>query len=259
VRYPLLCITAVWLLVGLSDAQTKSQLPAQQKPQSAPREELTPDQIIQNFASKEEAFYEAWMQYTYVQSAEIRIVSVDGVPQNERMTLVYQVVFNDDGSRELQLVRSSGQLRTVFFTSEDKQAIQDINPFALTKNQLPLYNLKYEGKEKADELDCYVFSVSPKSTKGGKLYFKGKIWVDDRDLQVVKTVGKPVPQTSENQFPDFETIRQMIDNKYWFPVWTHADSKLKFTDKEVRIEETITYGDYKRFGSKATILFPSQK
>jgi outer membrane lipoprotein-sorting protein len=55
----------------------------------------------------------------------------------------------------------------------------------LTKSELPLYNLKYEGKEKADELDCYVFSVSPKSTKGGRMYFKGKIWVDDRDLQVV--------------------------------------------------------------------------
>jgi hypothetical protein len=254
-RYAVICLAVLALIDGSSPAIAQKPQPA---PLSAGKEELTPEQIIQKFASKEEEFYEAWMQYTYVQSANIRILSVDGSPQKESMTLVYEVVFNDDGTRELKLVRSSGQLRSVFFTAEDKKAIQDINPFALTKSELPLYNLKYEGKEKADELDCYVFAVSPKSTKGGRLYFKGKIWVDDRDLQVVKTVGKPVPQTADNQFPEFETIRQMIDNKYWFPVWTHADSKLKFPMQEVRIEETITYGDYRRFGSKATVLFPGQ-
>ena len=125
----------------------------------------------------------------------------------------------------------------------------------MTAAELPLYNLKFEGKEKADELDCYVFSVTPKSTKGGRMYFKGKIWVDDQDLQIVKTVGKPVPETWRNKFPEFETIRQVIDGKYWFPVWTHADSKLRFADNDVRIEETITYGKYRRFGSKATIQF----
>lgn len=141
------------------------------------------------------------------------------------------------------------------FTEEDREVLQNINPFALTKDELPLYNLKYEGKQKADELDCYVFSVSPKSTKGRRMYFKGKIWVDDQDLQVVKTVGTPVPQSRNNQFPEFETIRQVIDGKYWFPVWTHADSKLRFPGQEVRIEETITYGNYQRFGSDATIEF----
>jgi len=102
--------------------------------------------------------------------------------------------------------------------------------------------------------------VKPKKTIRGKMYFEGKIYVDDLDLQIVRTVGKPVPQTRDNQFPEFETIRQMIDDKYWFPVWTHADSSLRFRENTIRIEETIVYEDYKRFGSKATIKFgePSQ-
>jgi hypothetical protein len=243
------------ILAGRVSAQPKSQSAPQRGVQASAQGDLTPEQIIEKFAAREEEFYSAWMQYTYVQTANIRILSVDGAPQKESMTIVYEVVFNDDGSREVRLVRSSGRLRTVQFTPEDKEVIQNINPFALTKSELPLYNLKYEGKEKADELDCYVFSVSPKSTKGGRMYFKGRIWVDDRDLQVVKTVGRPVPQTRENQFPEFETIRQVIDDKYWFPVWTHADSKLRFPGQEVRIEETITYGEYRRFGSKATIRY----
>ena len=243
-RYLLVCILTALLSSGHSGAQTASKT-----------EQLTPDQIIQKFAAKESEFYEAWMQYTYIQTARIRVVAVDGYPQKESMTVVYEVIFNDDGSREVKLVRSSGRLRSVIFTEEDKEVIQNINPFALTKDELPLYNLKYEGKEKADELDCFVFSVSPKSTKGRRLYFKGKIWVDDQDLQIVKTVGRPVPQTRDNLFPEFETIRQVIDNKYWFPVWTRADSRLRFTDKDVQIEETITYDNYQRFGSDATITF----
>jgi hypothetical protein len=105
-----------------------------------------------------------------------------------------------------------------------------------------------------DELDCNVFSVKPKKIKSDQLYFQGKIWVDDRDLQIVRTIGKVVPQ-KDNKFPEFETIRQMIDNKYWFPVWTHAEGFLKFSaDEVVQLEETITYEDYKRFQSKAVIL-----
>ena len=153
------------------------------------------------------------------------------------------------------MVRRAGDLISVQFTREDEEVINNLQPFALTDKELPLYDLNYEGKERIDELTCYVFSVKPKNLKGSKLYFQGKIWVDDQDLQIVRTVGKPVPQKKNTQFPDFETIRQIIDNKYWFPVWTHADSELRFPQSTVRIEETITYANYKRFASKATIKF----
>ena len=134
-----------------------------------------------------------------------------------------------------------------------------MHPFALTAKEIPLYILKYQGKEKIDELNCHVFSVKPKKINKGKMYFEGKIYVDDQDLQIVKTVGKAVPQTAQNQFPEFETIRQMVDGKYWFPVWTHADSRLYFPGNTVRIEETITYDDYKMFSTKTRILSSAPK
>jgi hypothetical protein len=251
------------LLGGHFHALTRPQQTSQSDPQAAAKADLMPEQIIQKFAEKETEFYEAWTQYTYTQTATVRVLSVDGAPQKETMTIVSEVVFNDDGTREVRTLRRSGRLRSVTFTEEDKEVIDNINPFALTVKELPLYNLKYQGKEKADELDCFVFSVKPKSIKRGRLYFEGKIWVDDVDLQVVRTVGKPVPQTRDNLFPEFETIRQVIDDKYWFPVWTHADSQLKFPGQVVRIQETITYDNYKKFSSKATIQYetptPSEK
>jgi hypothetical protein len=250
VQYAYVLILTAMLLGGHTYAQTQPQPAPQPGAQTAAKEDLSPEQIIRKFAQKETEFYDAWMQYTYTQTASIRILSVDGAPQKETMTIVSEVIFNDDGTREVRPLRRSGRLRSVIFTEEDKEVIDNINPFALTTKELPLYNLKYQGKEKVDELDCYVFSVKPKSIKRGRLYFEGKIWVDDLDLQVVRTVGKAVPQSRENQFPEFETIRQVIDDKYWFPVWTHADSKLRFPEQVVRVEETITYDDYKQFRSR---------
>jgi len=246
---------AAVLCILLSSFSTRAQAPAA-KPD---RRNLTPEEIIKEFSAKETEFYEAWMQYTYRQLAEVKVLAVDGRPSKERLVIESEVVFRDDGSREVQIVRRAGRLRSVGWTEEDTERHNNILPFALTAKELPLYNLKYEGKERIDELDCHIFSVKPKSTRGDRLYFQGKIWVDDHDLQIVRTVGKPVPQQRDNQFPEFETLRQVVDKQYWFPVWTHADSVLHFPASTVRIEETITYEDYKRFGAKATIKFDPEK
>ena len=88
------------------------------------------------------------------------------------------------------------------------------------------------------------------------LYFQGRIWIDDTDLQIVRTVGKVVPQKDSPQVPEFETIRQLVDKKYWFPVWSHADSVIEYTKptpRRVRVEETVTYGGFKRFVSSVTV------
>ena len=255
------CVKAVVLSLCLVSPGT---LTARQSNQTAPKTEapstnLTPEEVIRAFSAKESEFFEAWMQYSYRQTAAIRILSVNGLNRTEGMKIVSEVYFRDDGSRDVRVVEHTGQLRSVGWTREDTEVINNIQPFALTSKDLPLYDLKYEGKEKVDELECYVFSVKPKKTRGDKLYFQGKIFVDDRDLQIVRTVGKPVPQRRENQFPEFETIRQVIDDQYWFPVWTHALSTLHFDRQTIRVEETITYEDYKRFGSKAKIEYGAPK
>lgn len=247
------------VLGGHAGAQSPTQAgpPTQDKPRVEAREGKvsTPEEIIRAFSAKETEFYEAWMQYTYHQVADVRVLSVNGAPKHEQMETTSDIVFKDDGTRDIQVVRRAGGLQSVIYTMEDEEVINNLQPFALTEKELPQYDLTYQGKEKIDELNCYVFSVKPKSIKSGKMYFEGKIWVDDHDLQVVRTVGKPVPQKKNNQFPEFETLRQMIDKRYWFPVWTHAESQLHFQTDTVHIDETITYADYKLFTSNATIKF----
>ncbi len=258
-----LAFSALLLVMATSPAV---QAPAQSAPATQSKapagqngKTLTPDEIIRAFSAKETEFYEAWMQYTYHQDAEVRVLDVNGIPKHEAMQTISEIVFKDDGTRDIQVVRRAGGLNSVVYTMQDEEVINNLQPFALTEKELPQYDLTYVGKEKVDELNCYVFLVKPKSLKGGKMYFEGRIWVDDQDLQIVRTVGKPVPQKKDNQFPEFETIRQMIDKKYWFPVWTHAESQLHFQTDTVHIEETITYGDYKLFASHTTIQYGVKK
>ncbi len=114
------------------------------------------------------------------------------------------------------------------------------------------------GKQNADEIPCYTFEVKPKKMLKGERYFQGKIWVDDRDFQIVKTYGKGVgllKKNEDNQFPNFETYRQQVDGKYWFPVYTHADDVLHFQNSSQRIRMVVKYQDYKRFGADTSVTF----
>ena len=91
----------------------------------------------------------------------------------------------------------------------------------------------------------------------GERYFEGQIWVDDRDLQIVKTYGKGVgilKKNSDQAFPKFETYREQIDGKYWFPTYTRAVDTLHFKNGDsVPIRETVKYQDYKKYEGRSTI------
>ena len=43
-------------------------------------------------------------------------------------------------------------------------------PFVLTTEDVGQYNLTYVGRQKVDEVDCYVFDVAPKVMEKGKRY-----------------------------------------------------------------------------------------
>jgi hypothetical protein len=110
-----------------------------------------------------------------------------------------------------------------------------------------------------DEITAYVFRIRPKEIQKGRQYFQGEVWVDDRDLQIVKTNGRQVPQEKkssgkENLFPRFTTWREQIDGKFWFPTYTMADDTLYFSQgPSVHLKEVVRYTDYKQFKSAVRI------
>ncbi len=214
--------------------------------------------IIQEFATKEKMFKQARDNYTFHQ-----INKVDELGPNDQVVGTYRqdwdILFDDSGKRIEQVTYAPlPTLKGLMVTKEDLDAMRSIQPFVLTVDELPEYDVKYLGHVRVDELTTYVFSVRPKEIQKGRLYFKGVVWVDDRDLQIVKTEGKSVPEmktkSGENLFPRFITYREQIDGKYWFPTFTMADDTLYFATGAVRIKEVIRYTDYKQFKSKVRIL-----
>lgn len=217
-----------------------------------------PNEIIQKFAAKEKQFRVAREAYTYRQSVKLEELDPDGNVQG-KWEIVSDIIFGADNKRTEKVVRAPMiTLKNLILTPEDERDLRDVQPFVLTSDDIGKYDVRFLGKQNADEIPCYVFAVKPKTMVKGERYFEGQIWVDDRDLQIVKTYGKGVgllKKGSDNQFPKFETYREQIDGKYWFPTYTHAEDTLHFQQGPQRIRMTVKYQDYKRFGSESNIIF----
>jgi len=218
------------------------------------------DDIIQKFAAKESAFARAREVYTYRQSARIQVLDDGGNPR-ERWEMISDIVFTGDGKRTEKVVRAPvSTLESILLEPQDLQDMRDVQPFVLTTADLPKYHVRYLGRQKVDEIGTFVFAVKPVKMESGQRYFSGIVWVDDRDLQIVKSYGRGVGlQTRKNgdsRYPKFETYREQIDGKYWFPTYTIANDTLRFASgQDVRIRQTIRYEDYKQFGSETKIIF----
>ena len=218
----------------------------------------SPQDIIQRFAAKEADFSTARGNYTYRQTVKITELDAAGNPEG-KYELVEDIIFTPDGKRTSRVVRAPMSTLHILLTPEDEQDLRSVQPFVLTTDQIPLYDIQYLGRQKVDEVGCFAFSVKPKRLEKGKRSFEGQIWVDDRDLQIVKTYGKGVGIVKKgNEFPRFETYREQIDGKYWFPTYTHADDVLHFPGQDQRITMTVKYQDYKQFKSQSNITFGNE-
>ena len=168
------------------------------------------------------------------------------------------ILFTPDGKRYEKVVSAPAPtLERIQLSQQDLDDVEHVQPFVLTSDELPKYDVTYVGRESLDELGTYVFDVKPKKIEKNQRYFQGRIWVDDRDLNIVKTDGKAVPDIikhgQENVFPRFETFRENIEGHYWFPTYTRSDDELHFSTGAVHIRMTIKYANYKRFGATIKI------
>src|SRR5256712_1339070 len=242
----------LFIVSSLSFAQGPAKLRKEEPP-------IPVDEIIQKVAQKEKEFRIARGNYTYHQT-----VRVQNLNANDRVMGEYYVesdiIFDSAGKRTERITKAPpNTLQNIQLTPEDLQDIREIQWFVLTSDDIGKYNLKYLGKEMVDEIDCFVFDVAPKTMEKGQRYFQGQIWVDDKDLQIVKTYGKAVPdlktKDNENLFPRFETYREQIDGKYWFPTYTRAVDTLQFSTGAQRIRQVIKYENYKKFEANVKLTF----
>lgn len=213
--------------------------------------------IISAVAAKETEFRQALSNYAFTRDVTIQSIGLGGQAKGEYRR-VSSFVFDDNGNRfEKITFFPLPTLTDLLITQADLDDLGGIQPFALEASKIDLYSFNYVGKERIDELNLYVFDVQPKvmpdAKKTKERFFIGRIWVDDKDLQIVKVRGKAIPETKEARFPTFETYREQIDGRYWFPTYTYADDELQFKDGSIRMRMAVRYTNYRKFGSTVII------
>jgi hypothetical protein len=261
VLIPALLLTPTALLADTNcDEGTGPLNPAQ--PQG-----MTPQEIIQKFAAREEVFRQARNNYVYTQ--DITVQELDGTTVTGEFRLVQDITYDDKGVRQENVTYApQNSLRQLILSREDYEDFRSKMAFIMTTADVPQYNLLYVGQQRQDEIDTYVFDIAPKTIVKGERYFQGRIWVDNRDFQIVKSCGKTVPEAiantkkrkniQENLSPKFVTYREQIDGQYWFPTYIRADDTLHFRNNDVHMREIIKLTNYKRFGSKTKIIFKGE-
>lgn len=229
---------------------------------SSPPAGITVNEIIETFATKESTFKAARDRYGYTLDVTIQTVNgnnaIDGAYHQ-----VSEFVLNDKGAREERTTFApQDTLRSLSLTKDDLDDIRDRLPFVLTADRLSRFSITYAGKQHVDELDTYVFDVSPKNDKKDESPppgFKGRVWVDNRDFVIVKTCGKARADENiasrgrialANLTPTFVTYREQIDGKFWFTTYARADEFLRFSNGSVHVRELIKYSNFKALPPK---------
>ena len=205
------------------------------------------EKIIASFTAKEAQFRRALNSYSFKRDALVQSIGMGGqvIGEYHRVSLY---TFDDQGN-QYEKISFFPMPSLPEITKEDIDDLGGIEPFALEPSKIGKYNIRYVGKEKIDELNLYIFDVQPKVIPDPKRtqerLFSGRIWVDDQDLQIVKTKGKGVPETKINKFPTVETYREHIDGKFWFPTYSYADEELVFDNGgSIHIRMKVRYLDF---------------
>jgi hypothetical protein len=207
-KFPLLAIL-IWVLVVTAPLVlrthgrlSQSRLTKAQKQQSATATPAETDRIVKAFTAKETEFRNALAQYSFKRDALVETIGAGGLISGEyhRTSLL---ALDASGKRiEKILFFPTPTLSGIGISTEDLDDLAGVQLFPLEASKAPLYNFKYSGTERIDELDLHVFEVSPKQLPDPKKVkdrlFLGRVWVDTQGNQIVKLRGKGMPQPKIN-------------------------------------------------------------
>jgi hypothetical protein len=226
-------------------------------PEAAAPPSLPPEEIIKKFAAKEDEYVA--VRPTYGARKTIRIDEFD---REGRLTgqflMVTESVRTPDGRIVNKVIEHPQSTLHVFaLEPEDVKELERIPQFPLNSAQLAKYDLKYIGQEVIDEIDAYIFQVKPKALDRTHAYLDGIVWVDTKYLEVVKTYGRWVNELGDVKFATmpfttFETYRENVDGKYWFPNYERADETLHLKDGDVPVRLVIKWAGFKPLPATAS-------
>jgi hypothetical protein len=83
------------------------------------------------------------------------------------------------------------------------------------------YSFDYQGREFLGDVRCIVIDVTPKPHSGGGRFF-GRIWVEDRDSNIVRFNGT-FSSNMRSQYLHFDTWRLNMAPGIWLPAYIYSE------------------------------------
>jgi hypothetical protein len=224
---------------------------------------LPVEEIIRRFSQKEDEYLKSRPNYGFRKSVRIQEFGPDGSVIGEFLRVAQFQKLADGRVAIKTIEKPRSTLQGVYLAPEDLDALDRIPAYPLTSGQLAKYDLKFIGRELVDEVDCYIFQAKPKVVERVKAYFEGVVWVDAKYLEVVKTYGKWVTDQGDTRgiaqmpFSLFETYRENVDGKYWFPNYLRSDDTLHTKEGDIPVRLVIKWSDFKSAGAVESVPNPA--
>lgn len=197
------------------------RIPAEPHPGPPP---IPQEEIIKRFSANEDVMEKLYDDYTFNQAIRVEEIGDPG----GKFSVAGEVYTKPGGGRWFRVTKEAeSDLKSIKLTLEDIRTISSIPLFVLTTKEIAHYDFKYAGQDKLDDINTYVFQVIPKELSRSRRFFKGVIWVDDRDLVIVKSYGQFVSEIpgsgTKLPFSLFEIFRENFQDKYWLPTYIRSD------------------------------------
>ena len=225
---------------------------------------MPPAEIIKTFAEKEDQYLRARIRYGYQKTIKLTEFGKDGQPSGEYQVVLAATVDSDGKVYEKTVGKTENTLQYLTLEPGQLNAAARIPAYPLVTAQLAKYELRYVGDEKVDEIDCYIFDAKPKFLERGQALFQGVVWVDKQYQEVVKTYGKWVTDLGDMHAPDlpfvnFETYRENVEGKYWFPNYSRSDDYLHLKDQTVPVRLVVKWTEMKPLEKSAPPEAPDSR
>lgn len=222
------------------------RIPAGAPPEPPP---IPTEQIIERFLQKEAETKQAHERFNYRLTVRVQEFDESGSAAGD-WRVTSDIVFKPDGTRVGRVIEQpTSTLKRSDFTLEDLQEMAGLPQFILTPDARDRYEIAYQGMQPLDELKTYIFQVRPRRMERKLLQFEGLVWVEDRDFAIVKMYGRMVREVEDDSpslpFQFYETYRENVEGKYWFPTYTRSDDTLKSELGDTKLRLTIRSSDFR--------------
>ena len=212
------------------------------------------DEVMDRVAAMNDTRAEALPNYTSVRKYHLECHGL----ANKKAEMVVRMNYEAPDKEEFTILSESGSgtirervFRKLLDAERESLLIENQQRAAITRENYTFQMLEYE---KGEEGEFYVLDAQPRGKN--KFLFRGRIWVDAKQLAITRIEGEPAVNPSWwTEKTDFKWLFEQIGG-FWLPVSNESETKVRAFGRAVL---TIEYGDYQITKSRGTSVACSRR